>query len=153
MEVQEDEERAIQRQRLETLSIDEYQRLKQRAIEKQDRYVPLFMASRERINHVLNARRLFRMYFGSTAAANVLTLVTPIATKAKMLMGTTSVLYGMLGFSNFITIALFYALNSSIQHVTLAIEWDTEEELYIVRCPKNIFSGSINRKVKHENFQ
>ena len=111
------------------------------------------MASRERINHVLNARRLFRMYFGSTAAANVLTLVTPIATKAKMLMGTTSVLYGMLGFSNFITIGLFYVLNSSIRHVTLAIEWDTEEELYIVRCPKNIFSGSINHKVKHENFR
>ena len=127
--------------------------MKQRAIEKQDRYVPLFMASRERINHVLNARRLFRMYFGSTSAANVLTVVTPIATKAKMIMGTTSILYGMLGVSNFLTLGLFYVLNSSIRHVTLAIEWDTEEELFIVRTPKNIFSGSIDRKVKHENFQ
>lgn len=99
---------------METLSVDEYQRLRQRAVEKKDRFVPLFMASKTQINHVLNSRRLFRLYMGTTIMADFITLTTPIAWKFKMIWGSASILYGMVGLTNLITVGLFFALNGAV---------------------------------------
>ena len=62
--------------------------------------------------------------------------------------GSAMILYGMTSSTAALSVGIFAMYSGVMRELTLAIEWDTVEEVFIVKHPKSIFGGTESKIVQ-----
>ena len=114
--------------------------------------VPLYICSNSRHAALRMFRTMQRMY----SAISITFLVVTFATNVPMKFhGTAMVnfIYGMTTLTNLIHIYLLYKCQIILPSQTLQIDWDFENEVFLVRRPKGVIGGVATLVVQPENFK
>lgn len=125
---------------METLTVSEYQQLRQKQLDKGELLVPLFMCSKGRQITIQSMKNLQKAYTATSLAFLGVCLFTNTPLKFSK-HGLDSFIYGITAILNTINAYLLYKCKIGLPKLTLSIHWDMQNELFIVHRPKGLFGG------------
>ena len=123
------------------MSIDEYKTLKQDCIDKQVRYIPLFICEPNKMVGLRTSRNFQRIYTFLTiyfASVSCLTSIPQMIPIVYPVTGLVTLLNG----------GIWYRSRQYYKTFTLNIEWDVDMEEFVIKLPKNTLGGVIEKRVK-----
>ena len=97
-------QKEIVRQKQETLSISEYSKLKQDCIDKNVRFIPIFICDSKNIRGIRNIKRFQLLYLFLSAHFTVFTFFTNVPLK----LGSFNFFYTITALSNLVNVGIFY---------------------------------------------
>ena len=113
------------------------------------RYIPIYICDKRILNQIRNARVFQRLYLFFLGSYGGIIAFTSIPSR----LGLEVVYQGSFGLIVLMNLFIYRRSNANCQTCCLNIEWDIDEEQFVVKMPKGPFGGVKELRIYPSNFE